>query len=190
MPAAPDPQAALGKRLEPRPLSESGRDETELERADRNLNELLGELRVALPGVQVLFAFLLTMPFTQRFAQVNDFQEKVYFVTLLCAAAASALLIAPTAHHRIEFRQQDKDYLVQVANRLALAGLAALAVSMTGVILLVTDVLFSTLTTVIATVLAAAVFSGLWFVAPVRRRRVVERHRSKRGRRPSSPPRG
>src|ERR671932_1269427 len=109
---------------------ESGRPETDWERADRNLNELLGELRVALPGVQVLFAFLLTMPFTQRFSKVNAFQEKVYFVTLLCAAAASALLIAPTAHHRIQFRQQDKDHLVLVANRLALAGLAALAVSM------------------------------------------------------------
>ena len=186
MPAAPDPQAALGQPLEPGRVSESGRDETAVERADRNLNELLGELRVALPGVQVLFAFLLTMPFTQRFAQVNGFQEKVYFVTLLCAAAASALLIAPTAHHRIQFRQQDKDHLVLVANRLALAGLTALAVSMTGVILLVTDVLFSTLTTVIATILAAATFGGLWFVTPVRRRLVLRRHRARGRAAPSS----
>jgi uncharacterized protein DUF6328 len=188
MPAVPDPDPPVGERLEPRPLNESGRDETELERADRNLNELLGELRVALPGVQVLFAFLLTVPFSQRFGQANAFQEKVYFVTLFGAALASALLIAPTAHHRIQFRLQDKDHLVLVANRLALAGLAALAVSMTGAILLVTDFLFSTLTAVIATVLAAAVFSGLWLVAPLRRRLALSRRRSRR-RQPSSRPR-
>ncbi|MFL5821661.1 MAG: DUF6328 family protein [Solirubrobacteraceae bacterium] len=181
MPAVPDQDRTQWRRL-----SESGRDETEVERADRNLNELLGELRVALPGVQVLFAFLLTVPFTQRFARVTDFQEKVYFGTLLCAAAASALLIAPTAHHRIQFRLQDKDHLVLVANRLALAGLAALAVSMTGVVLLVTDVLFATPTTVIATVLAATAFITLWFVLPVRRRVHLRRRRS--ARRPSSSP--
>ena len=78
------------------------------ERVDRNLHELLEELRVALPGVQVLFAFLLTVPFAQRFATVTPFQQNVYFATLLCAAAASAFLIAPSAHHRVQFRQQDK----------------------------------------------------------------------------------
>ena len=186
MPAASDPQPAVREPLDRPPASESGRDETDVERVDRNLNEMLAELRVALPGVQVLFAFLLTMPFTQRFSQVNAFQEKVYFVTLLCAAAASALLIAPSARHRVQFRQQDKNRLVVVANRLALAGLAALAVSMTGVILLVTDVLFSTLTTVIATVLAATMFGGLWFVAPARRRLALSRQRSRRPRQPSS----
>src|SRR5206468_5900239 len=97
----------------------TGRDETDWERADRNLQELLGELRVALPGVQVLFAFLLVVPFNQRFADVTDFQEKLYFVSLLLTAGASAFLIAPTVHHRLEFRLQDKEYIVVVANRLA-----------------------------------------------------------------------
>src|SRR6266566_9780182 len=93
------------------------RDESEEERLDRNLNELLNELRVALPGVQVLFAFLLGVPFTQRFSELVPYQEDVYFGTLICAAAATAFLIAPSAHHRIEFRLKDKRHLVSLANR-------------------------------------------------------------------------
>ena len=103
------------------------RDETEKERLDRNLEQLLGELRVALPGVQVLFAFLLVVPFNQRFADITSFQQTVYFVTLLCATAACACLIAPTAHHRIEFREQDKERIVLGGNRLAIVGLTLLA---------------------------------------------------------------
>ena len=95
---------------------ETGRAETEEERVDRNLGELLGELRVVMPGVQVLFAFLLVVPFNQRWVSVTKFQEKIYFVTLLCAAAASAFLIAPSVQHRIEFRRQDKGYIVTVGN--------------------------------------------------------------------------
>src|SRR6266576_3409824 len=119
-----------------------GRSETEEERLDRNLNELLNELRVALPGVQVLFAFLLGVPFTQRFSELVPYQEDVYFGTLICAAAATAFLIAPSAHHRIEFRLQDKRHIVFLANRLAIVGLAFLALAMTGVVLLVTDFIF------------------------------------------------
>ena len=104
---------------------DTGRDETEKERLDRNLEQLLGELRVALPGVQVLFAFLLVVPFNQRFADITSFQQTVYFVTLLCATAACACLIAPTAHHRIEFREQDKERIVFGGNRLAIVGLGA-----------------------------------------------------------------
>ena len=148
----------------------SGRDETEYERVDRNLAELLGELRVALPGVQVLFAFLLIVPFSQRYSQVTAFQEKVYFVTLLCTAAASALLIAPSVHHRVQFRQQDKEHIVVVANRLAIAGLAFLALAMIGVLLLITDVLFGTLTTAIATACGVVTFGFLWYGIPLRRR--------------------
>jgi uncharacterized membrane protein YiaA len=149
---------------------ETGRPETEQERVDRNLGELLGELRVALPGVQVLFAFLLVVPFNQRWTTVTKFQEKVYFVTLLCAAAASAFLIAPSVQHRIEFRRQDKEYIVVVANRLAIIGLGFLAVAMTGVILLVTDVLFGTLTVVLACAAVATMFAVLWYLIPLRRR--------------------
>ena len=96
----------------------SGRDETEAERLDRNLGELLQELRVALPGVQVLFAFLLAVPFQQNFTKITDFQETVYFVTLLLTALSAVLLIAPSAYHRMTFRMQQKDDLVFLANRL------------------------------------------------------------------------
>jgi hypothetical protein len=160
-PARPDKPAA--------PHPETGRHETEYERVDRNLAELLGELRVALPGVQVLFAFLLVVPFNQRFAEVTAFQEKVYLVTLLFAAAASVCLIAPSIHHRITFRRQDKEYIVLVANRLAIAGLACLALAMTGVTLLVTDVLFGALTTVVVTAAVVLGFALLWYAIPLRR---------------------
>lgn len=146
-------------------------DETEKERLDRNLNELLGELRVALPGVQVLFAFLLTVPFSQRFAKVTDFQEKVYFGTLLLTAVASALLIAPTSHHRLQFRQQAKFQIVATANKFAIAGLAALALAMVGAVLLITDFLFgNTTTTVVFTVLTVLLFALAWYAHPAARR--------------------
>ena len=149
---------------------ETLRVETDDERADRNLQELLGELRVALPGVQVLFAFLLVVPFNQRFVDVTPFQEKLYFVTLLLTAASSAFLIAPTVHHRIAFRTQDKEYIVVRGNRLALAGTVLLALAMTGAIMLVTDVLFGTVAVVVATGLVALLFLVLWYAFPVRRR--------------------
>jgi hypothetical protein len=149
---------------------ESGRDESSEERADRNLRELLEELRVALPGVQVLFAFLLTVPFAQRFATVTPFQQKVYFATLLCAATASLFLIAPSAHHRVQFRQQDKAHIVKVASRLAIVGLVALALAMIGVLMLITDLLFSSRATAIVAAVAASAFALLWFVYPAARR--------------------
>jgi hypothetical protein len=150
---------------------ETGRPETEHERVDRNLAELLGELRVALPGVQVLFAFLLVVPFNQRFIDVTAFQEKVYFVTLLCSAGASVFLIAPSVHHRIAFRRQEKEQIVLLANRLAIMGLSLLAIAMVGVILLITDVLFDTTTTIIATALVATLFAWLWYALPLTRLR-------------------
>jgi hypothetical protein len=146
------------------------RDETPDERYDRNLSELLQELRVALPGVQVLFAFLLTVPFAQGFRQVNEFQTHVYFVTLLCSAVATGFFIAPTAYHRLNFRQGDKRHIVEVASRLTVLGLVALALAMTGAVLLVTDLLFRE-GTVWATALGvAAMFVALWFVLPLLRR--------------------
>jgi hypothetical protein len=154
----------------------SGRHETREARADRNLSELLQELRVALPGVQVLFAFLLTVPFTQRFERLTDFQENLYFAILLGAALTTALFIAPTAGHRILFQLQEKEYLVQAANRFAIAGLAALAASMCGVILLISDILFAPPACIVTTTLAVAVFVGLWYVGPMLRRR--ERRRA------------
>jgi Family of unknown function (DUF6328) len=161
------------------PQTGSGRDETENERLDRNLLELLGELRVALPGVQVLFAFLLVVPFNQRFAQVTSFQRSLYLGTLLCAALASAFLIAPTAHHRLMFRRQDKENLVVVANRQAIIGLTFLAVAMTSAIVLVTDVLFKPATAAFAGGLVALAFALLWYALPLRRRSHVGRPTSK-----------
>src|SRR3954451_559653 len=116
---------------------EAPREETEKERLDRNLTELLNELRVALPGVQVLFAFLLGVPFTQRFTALAQYQEDIFYATLMCAAAATAFLIAPSAHHRILFRMREKRHVVFLANRFAIVGLAFLALAMTGVVLLI-----------------------------------------------------
>jgi Family of unknown function (DUF6328) len=148
---------------------ETGREETESERLDRNLQEMLGELRVALPGVQVLFAFLLVVPFNQRFADVTQFQKTVFFVTLLCTTASTVCLIAPTTHHRLEFRQQDKHRIVITGNRIVVLGLLLLAVAMTGAVLFVTDFLYGTTTTIIAAGGVGAAFALFWYAIPLRR---------------------
>jgi hypothetical protein len=155
------------------PASTSGRDETELERADRNLTELLGELRVALPGVQVLFAFLLIVPFNDRFSDATAFQRDLYLATLICTAFASALLIAPSMNHRLEFRRGDKQHLVKISNQLTIAGLSLVALAMTGVVALLTDFVFGTVTMVVTTGALALAFALLWYVLPLARRRKV-----------------
>jgi hypothetical protein len=151
-------------------MTDSGRPESEEQRADRNLSDLLQELRVALPGVQVLFGFLLTVPFTQRFDDLTSFQQKLYFGVLIAVALATVLLVAPTAGHRILFRRQQKEYIVTMSNRLALAGLSLLALAMCGAITLISDFLFGTTTAVISTIVMAAAFVGFWFAGPVLRR--------------------
>jgi hypothetical protein len=160
--------------VEPAPSS-PGRDETPLERADRNLTELLGELRVALPGVQVLFAFLLIVPFNDRFGDATAFQRDLYLGTLICTAFASALLIAPSMNHRLEFRHGDKEHLVKVANRLTIAGLTLVALAMTGVMSLLTDFVFGTATMVVTTTAIVLAFALLWYVLPLRRRAMLDR---------------
>src|ERR1700710_109790 len=112
----------------------------EQEKRDRQLLELLNELRVALPGVQILFAFLLTVPFSVRFEKLTSFQRTDYFVTLLATTFSAACLIAPSAAHRLRFHKHDRGWLVESANRLTIAGLALLAVAITGAVALVTDV--------------------------------------------------
>jgi hypothetical protein len=149
----------------------SGRDETKEERLDRNLQELLGELRVILPGVQVLFAFLLVAPFNQRFADISSFQRYLYLGTLLAAAGASVLLIAPSIHHRITFRTQDKDHLIMRANQLTIAGCGLLALAMTGAIWLITGYLFGTVITAVAAGGVGVVFAVLWYGVPLLRLR-------------------
>jgi len=148
---------------------ETGRDESESERVDRNLQEMLGELRVALPGVQVLFAFLLVVPFNQRFSAVTTFERTVYFTTLLFATLSTVCLIAPTVHHRLEFRRQDKERIVVTGNRIVNAGLACLAIAMTGAILFTTSFLYGSATTVVAAIPVALAFAVLWYLFPLRR---------------------
>jgi len=148
----------------------SGRDESEAERLDRNLSELLQELRVALPGVQVLFAFLLAVPFQQNFTKISPFQEKVYFATLLLTAASAVLLISPSAYHRMTFRQQEKDNLVFLANKLSITGLGLLALAMTGAIMLITDVLFGGAATFVTSGVTFLFFVAFWYALPLRRR--------------------
>jgi hypothetical protein len=152
-----------------------GRNETELERCDRNLVELLQEVRVVQTGVQVLFAFLLMAPLTPVFQDLGSLQQAEYFVTLLFAAAGAVLLIAPTAYHRLLFRRGDKEYLVRVANRLTIVGLAAVGLSMVGALVFVSDILFDRWAVVLVGTLALTTCSILWAFLPLLRRRALEK---------------
>ena len=142
---------------------EADRTDEEQERLNRQLTELLNELRVAMPGVQVLFAFLLDVPFQQRFADVSAFQRDIYLVTLLSAAVATAFLIAPSAYHRIAFQQHEKEHIIRLGTRWFVCGLVALAVAMSCAVLLVTDVLFQTTIVVIVVASVVLLFGWLWF---------------------------
>lgn len=144
----------------------AGRDESPQQRSDRQFGELLQELRVVLPGVQVLFAFLLTMPFSARFEQTTGFQEGVYFVTLLSTTLATILFMAPTALHRLRFQRGVKGDIVRVSHRLTLGGLAALGVAIACALLLVSDILFDLWIAVVVGVVVLAVIAGLWWVLP------------------------
>ncbi|MCW2992694.1 MAG: hypothetical protein JWQ18_189 [Conexibacter sp.] len=145
-------------------------DEDEGERLDRELIELLNELRVVMPGVQVLFGFLLTVPFQQRFALIDGFQRIVYFATLLLTTASAAFLMGPSAFHRITFREGQKPYLVKLGTRQTIAGMALLALAMNGVLLLLTDILFHALTVAVVVTAMASLFGWLWFGLALRRR--------------------
>ena len=145
----------------------SPRNEEEWQRLDRNLDELLQELRIALPGVQVLFAFLLAVPFQRRFSEVTDFQESLYFVTLLLAASSMFLLMAPTAFHRLTFRKQQKERILLLSNRLSIAGLATLSIAVIGALTLITDFLYSSTATVLVAAGSTIVAFLCWFLLPV-----------------------
>jgi L-asparagine transporter-like permease len=147
-----------------------GRDETPDERDDRNLGELLQELRVAGLGVQVLFGSLLTLPFTSKFASITDGQRVLYEVTLVLAAVATALLLAPVAYHRLVFRRHQKRHLVHTANTMAIAGLVAVALAISAAVLLVTGFVDHGAPVVIVSALAFCFLTGLWFVLPLTRR--------------------
>ena len=136
---------------------------------DRELIELLNELRVALPGVQVLFAFLLILPFSKGWKDVTELQRDVYFAAFLCTAVASAFLIAPSAMHRLRWRGGDKENLLVNANRLAIVGTAFLAGGMAAVVLLIADVLFGSGWAALVATLLAALLVWLWFGFPLTR---------------------
>jgi hypothetical protein len=145
--------------------------ETEAERDDRNLIELLQELRVAGLGVQVLFGFLLSIPFTARFVKLSHAQHGLYVAALLLAALATALLLAPVAYHRLVFRRHRKEQLVKDANVLAILGLAAVGLAVSAAVLLVVSFVARGATVVIIAVFVVCVFAVLWFVLPLARRR-------------------
>ncbi len=161
--------------------ADRSRNETDLERLDRNLQELTGELRVVVTGVQVLFAFLLTVPFATGFAHVGAFERAVYFVTLVLAALSAVCTIAPSARHRLLFRHDDKRDIVFRSNRVAIVGLAFLALAMCGCLLLVTTKLFGVAAGAIAACLGVLPFALLWFALPLSRARALDRRDRERG---------
>jgi hypothetical protein len=150
--------------------SEQQRHETPIERLDRNTMELLNELRVAGTGIQIMFAFLLVAPFNTGFKHVSEFGRVVYFITLVCVALAAVLLMAPSIHHRILFRQGEKRFLVWMANWLAIAAMIFLTLGFTGILVLLADVVLGGPAPVIMGLLSAATISGLWFVLPLVKR--------------------
>jgi hypothetical protein len=143
--------------------------ETEQERLNRELIELLNELRVALPGVQVLFAFLLAVPFQRRFPDLAHRDRAVFYAALIATALSTALLIAPSSYHRLRWRDRDKEKLLETSNRLTIAGLFALAVSVTCVVFVISDFLYKLAAAVPATAAVGLLFAVLWYGLPLRR---------------------
>src|ERR687896_2499259 len=144
-----------------------GRGEGPLQRADRNMIELLQELRVAQTGVQILFAFLLTLSFTERFGSIDEVQRWTYVVTLLCSVLTAGLFVAPAAVHRITFRRGVKAETVQLGHQLFTLGLGALALTLTGSVLLVLDVAVGRQFAIAAAVVTCIVLCLLWFAMPL-----------------------
>jgi Family of unknown function (DUF6328) len=146
---------------------EQNTTEDSQERTARELIELLQELRIVIPGVQVLFAFLLTVPFSQGFTKLTTVQRDVFFATLLCTAAATALLIAPSAHHRLLWRRGVREQRLKIGNALTILGLAFLVPAMVGVMYVITDLIFGLTAASIVTVVMVLLFVSLWFILPL-----------------------
>jgi Family of unknown function (DUF6328) len=144
-------------------------EEDEKQRLDRELIELLNELRIALPGVQVLFAFLLILPFSNGFSKVSQGEKIVYFAAVLCTMLSTAMFIAPTTYHRIRFRDRDKKRLIDISNRLAIAGTVLLAAAMSCAIYLISEFVFNVWVGVAATAFTALTFASFWYALPLRR---------------------
>ena len=152
--------------------------ETEAQRDDRNVMELLNELRVVGIGVQVLFGFLLGLPFTSHFSKLYTAQRGVYLTTVTLAALSTALLVAPVAYHRLLFRRHEKGSLVRVTNVLAIAGLVTVGLSVSCAVLLIVSFVAPGAPAVVITTVVVGTFAGLWFALPLSRR-----DRDNRGRR-------
>ena len=142
-------------------------EESRKEQLDRELMELLQELRVVIPGVQVLLAFLLTAPFQQRFAELPGSMRNAFFASIVCATLATAFLIAPSAHHRLRWRAGEKERLVRVGNQMAIIGTVFLAAAIVLALYVITDVLFTTDLAVMTAIGGLVVFGGLWYVLPM-----------------------
>lgn len=142
-------------------------EETEAQRVNRELIELLNELRVALPGVQVLFAFLLAIPFAKGFATTTEVQRDVFFAALASTVVATVLLMAPSAYHRILFRHHDKELLIKHANRLAIVGTIALGVSLATSSFLVVDYVFNGTLAGVAAGVTLGLIAALWYALPI-----------------------
>jgi hypothetical protein len=151
-------------------MGQQGNEEDEKQRRDRELIELLNELRVAMPGVQVLFAFLLIVPFSSGFPRMTGTERNVYFVAFLCAAVATILLIAPSAHHRLRFRARSKEELLLRANRLAIVGLGFLSAAISAAVFVITDVLYHEPWAALVSAGSAVAFGWIWYVVPMFRR--------------------
>jgi Family of unknown function (DUF6328) len=151
--------------------NEENEQENKKEKIDRELIELLNELRVALPGVQVLFAFLLVLPVSQGFTKIDEAGRAIYFASLLLAAAASALLIAPSSYHRLHFRSGNKEHILLTSNRLAIAGLALLELSISGAIFVISSLLFDNSIAALVAAATALWFTFFWYVLPLARKR-------------------
>jgi hypothetical protein len=150
--------------------SDQGR-ESEAERLDRNLMELLNELRVSGTGIQVLLAFLLVVPLNSGYKRLGPFDKDVYYLSLICIAGAATCLIAPSIHHRLLFHHGQRPFIIGLANRLAILGMALLAIGLVSILVLISNVVFGAGAAVAAGVVAFSALGGTWFLIPLARRR-------------------
>jgi hypothetical protein len=157
------------------------RNESQEARDDRNLGELVQELRVAGLGVQVLFGFLLALPFSARFTKLSTAQRGLYMADLVLAAVTTALQVGPVAYHRLVFRRHQKERLVRVANAMAISGLITVALAVTGAVLLIASFVVPGAAAIVITACVFGVFAGLWIVVPLARRERVNRDRAGAG---------
>ena len=141
----------------------------EEERRNRQMMELLNELRVALPGVQILFAFLLTAPFAQGFQRITETQKNLFYAALLATAASTVCLIAPSATHRLRFHKSDRTFIIESANKFLIVGLVFMGIAIVLAVAMVTDFLYDHWIVWVAPGAIAIALAGLWFIRPLLR---------------------